>query len=320
MALMRAGTRVHGYVVDRLLGAGGTAEVYAVRHALTGLPYALKVMTGGHLELGARLAREAAVLTSLEHRHVVRCQGFLEVAGRPSLLLELVEGPDLAVWRREDGRVAEVGTLLELFAGVLRGVAAAHEHGLIHRDLKPANVLLAPTPRGLLPKVADFGMAKLLTPEGMREHLTRTGVVMGTLGFMAPEQMVDSKRVDHRGDIWALGCLLYELLTLRPAFPGSDLPLVRKFALRSLYLPPEQVRPDLPQGVPEAVAAALRPEPGDRPQTCGELAALLAPALPGAFDGIGGALPERVGEVETAVLPDPEPTVMPSAWSLDDDG
>src|SRR5690606_12548422 len=111
----------------------------------------------------------------------------------------------------------------EVARGVLKGVRAAHKAGFVHRDLKPGNILMARTDDGFVPKIADFGLAKLVRGDGLSLSRTRTGAMMGTPAYMAPEQFRNAKEVDERADIYALGVILYELCAGRPPYEGDDL-------------------------------------------------------------------------------------------------
>ncbi len=261
------GRRLGEWVVERLLGAGATAEVYRVRRATGGRPFALKVLRSPHPVLLLRLAREARLQARLRHPNVIAAHRLLEVDGAPALLMEYVEGPTLAAFLRSQRpapRQAEA-----LARGLLAGAAAAHAAGLVHRDLKPANVLLdtAAGPGELTPRIADFGLARALAGEPEDEAQpgalsTRTGVALGTPAYMAPEQRLDASRVDARADVWSLGVMLYELLTGRRPSPEGG----------------PAAAPGLAPSWERAILAALQRDPGRRPADAGALLGLLGPA------------------------------------------
>ena len=230
------GRRLGVYHLQALLGAGGMGEVYRARDTRLGRDVAIKILPQvfiSDLDRLARFEREARVLASLNHPNIAAIYGFEDgedvgagfsrLGG--ALVLELVDGETLADrLRRGPVPVAEALSLARQMADALD---AAHERGIVHRDLKPANIKI--TPEGTV-KVLDFGLAKAATGDGAGPDLThsptvtvagtREGVILGTAAYMSPEQ-ARGKPVDKRTDIWAFGCVLYEMLTGRSAF-GRD--------------------------------------------------------------------------------------------------
>jgi serine/threonine protein kinase len=210
------------YHITALLGVGGMGEVYRARDTTLGRDVAIKIlpkMFTGHEERLARFGREARVLASLNHPNIAAIYGVEESDGLRALVLELVEGQTL------DQRLAKGGMQTKEALGLARQIAealeAAHEKGIVHRDLKPSNVKI--TPDGMV-KVLDFGLAKLETPPESIESSapdatdrTRVGAIMGTVAYMSPEQ-ARGQAVDKRSDIWAFGCVLFEMLTGTSAF------------------------------------------------------------------------------------------------------
>ncbi|MDP3716573.1 MAG: protein kinase [Acidobacteriota bacterium] len=226
MTLQR-GTRLGPYEVVSLLGHGGMGEVYRARDERLNRDVAIKVLPqhlAGDIERLARLRREAQVLASLNDPNIAHIHGLEETNGVPALILELVEGSTLAE------RLANSSLPLSEAIGVARqiadGLEAAHEKGVIHRDLKPANVKI--TPDGTV-KLLDFGLAKAVSADGPEPDLsmvttanTEAGVVLGTAAYMSPEQ-ARGRPVDKRTDIWAFGCVLFEMLSGRRPFGGETL-------------------------------------------------------------------------------------------------
>ena len=222
------GAWLGSYEVTARIGAGGMGEVYQARDTKLDRDVALKVLPDAFTSDPDRLARferEAKVLASLNHPNIGHIYGLEEAEGTKALVLELVEGPTLA------DRIAEgpipVDEVLPIAKQIAEALEAAHEQGIIHRDLKPANVKVKAD--GTV-KVLDFGLAKAFQPDSgsepsesptMTAAATRAGVIMGTAAYMAPEQ-AKGKAVDKRADIWAFGCLLYELVTGHRAFAGGD--------------------------------------------------------------------------------------------------
>ena len=216
------GRRIGVYEIRSLLGAGGMGEVYRARDTKLDRDVAIKILPSAFTsdpERLARFEREARLLASLNHPHIAAIYGFEETSGGPALVLELVDGETLAA-RLTKGPIP-ISESVSIARQLVDAFDAAHEHGIVHRDLKPANIII--TPGGDV-KVLDFGLGKASNPdESHSKQLTaetRDGVVLGTAAYMSPEQ-ARGKPVDKRTDIWAFGCVLYEMLTGKPAFPGD---------------------------------------------------------------------------------------------------
>ena len=228
MATLLAGTKIGVYEVVGPLGSGGMGEVYRARDARLKRDVAIKVLPrefAGDAQRMARLEREAQVLASLNHPNIAHIYGVEDAEGSRALVMELVEGETLGE-RIGRGPIA-VEEAAVLAKQIAEGLEYAHDRGIIHRDLKPANVKV--TPEGQV-KILDFGLAKALdveredgdisTSPTISVAATRAGVMLGTAGYMSPEQ-AKGKAVDRRTDIWAFGCVLYEMLTGRAAFDGE---------------------------------------------------------------------------------------------------
>ena len=259
-----AGSRLGSYEIVSALGAGGMGEVYRARDTKLNRDVALKVLPDAFTRDPDRLARfkrEAQVLASLNHPHIGAIYGFEDSGETHALVLELVEGDTLA------DRIARGPIPLDEALPIARQIAealeAAHEQGIIHRDLKPANIKV--TPDGMV-KVLDFGLAKLAHPDAAAgpadvtasptitspAMMTGVGVLLGTAAYMSPEQ-AKGREADKRSDIWAFGCVLYEMLTGRRAFDGEDMTEVLGAVVR--------LEPDweaLPSDVPQPVRTLLQ--------------------------------------------------------------
>ncbi len=294
--MLEPGREVDRYQVQELLGEGGMAEVYLVRHRTLGSLHALKVLKFEMPGLTARLVQEGKVQASLRHPNVVAVTDVIEVSGKPGLVMEYVSGPTLAQW------LASTQPTLEeaegIFLGILAGVAKAHRIGLVHRDLKPGNVLLEVTDEGLVPKVADFGLVKLLDEQGGRTR-TRSGLPMGTPAYMAPEQVRDAASVDQRADVFALGCILYELVVGLPPYDAADALTIFAKLAKGEYSAAESLVPTLPERFRRAIRGALAHDRDDRIADCATLRALFK----------GGA---EASESSAHVVPIRDPVARPT--------
>ena len=287
------------YQVEALLGSGGLADVYRVRHLALGSQHALKVLSWDRASIDRRLLLEGRIQAQLRHPNIVAVTDVLKVEGKAALLLDYVDGPTLEEFLADCEEPLPQEEALDLFAGILAAVVRAHDAGVLHRDLKPQNVLLETVAGRLTPKVADFGLAKVVEDE-LAASNTRTNVTMGTPGYMAPEQVRDAASVDARTDVFALGVLLHEILTAERAFADED----GHTAVTSTL---EDDAPPLPDRVDErvrrTVEAALSRDPDGRPTDARALAErLFSEGDPRRGDvlALGGtplALSPRQGEV-----------------------
>jgi serine/threonine protein kinase len=249
----RIGQRIGGYEIRSLLGVGGMGEVYRARDPKLDRDVAIKILPPGFAADGERLARfqrEARLLASLNHPHIGGIHGFEETSGVPALVLELVDGDTLAQ-RLQKGRL-RVAEALRIARQIADALETAHEHGIVHRDLKPANIKI--TPEGSV-KVLDFGLAKELQRadrDFQTSALSHDGLIVGTPAYMSPEQARGTS-VDRRADIWAFGCVLYEMLTGRVAFAAATVTDTLAAVLDR--------EPDwslLPDGTPASIRRLLR--------------------------------------------------------------
>jgi serine/threonine protein kinase len=283
---LNPGFRLGAYEVLSLLGAGGMGEVYRARDTTLNRDVALKVLPvlfANDPDRLGRFKREAHVLAALNHPHIGSIYGFEESAGISALVLELVEGPTLA------DHVARGALPLEDASSIAQQIAdaleAAHEHGIIHRDLKPSNIKVRAD--GAV-KVLDFGLAKALDPMATPSDAslsptltspaaTRLGVILGTAAYMSPEQ-ARGKPVDKRADVWAFGCVLYEMLTGRRAFAGDD---VSETLARVIEREPDwnALNATAPPTIARLVRRCLQKNPHDRLRDIGDARLELREAL-----------------------------------------
>jgi serine/threonine protein kinase len=306
---LSTGAKLGSYEIVSPLGAGGMGEVYRARDTRLGREVALKVLPTAFAsdpERMARFQREAQVLASLNHPRIGAIYGFEDSNGVRALVMELIEGPTLAD-RIARGAIP-VDEALPLAREIAEALEAAHDRGIVHRDLKPANVKI--TPDGNV-KVLDFGLAKAVEGDVSSTDIqnsptisrmaTQAGIILGTAAYMSPEQ-AKGKSVDRRTDIWAFGCVLYEMLTAKHAFEGETVTDTLAAVIRG--------EPDwtlLPAPTPQAVRnllqRCLKKDPKQRLQSIGEARITLDEVL-------SGSRQEMAPIQESQVLPRAKPSPM----------
>ena len=267
------------YRVERVLGRGGMGVVYAAHHLLLSQPVALKMMLP-EVALGpeavTRFVNEARAAARLESSHVARVLDVALEGGTPFLVLELLEGSDLAALSRASGPLPPA-TVVDWLMAAMEAVAEAHSVGIVHRDLKPSNLFLAKRKGGTTIKVLDFGISKVIAGHDEGGVSTASNAVLGSPFYMSPEQLRATKAVDGRTDVWSLGVIAYELLTGALPYEGAN--VVELFAAIHEHdpRPLRELRPELPQALEGAVLGCLRRVPSERWSSVRELAAALAP-------------------------------------------
>ncbi|SHI14556.1 serine/threonine protein kinase [Streptomyces sp. 3214.6] len=338
------------YRLTRRLGRGGMAEVFAAEDVRLGRTVAVKLLRADLAEdpvSKARFTREAQSVAGLNHHAIVAVydsgEDFVGGQSVPYIVMEIVEGRtirDLLLNAEAPGPEQA----LIIVSGVLEALAYSHQHGIVHRDIKPANVII--THNGAV-KVMDFGIARAL--HGASTTMTQTGMVMGTPQYLSPEQAL-GKAVDHRSDLYATGCLLYELLALRPPFTGETPLSVVYQHVQDIPVPPSQTSDgECPPELDGLVMRSLAKDPDDRFQTAEEMRGLVqyglqmlydqgghtgtwntGPVGPvgavGAHDGRGTpsggfasttVLPHGVDGSSTSQIPQP---ILPTGYGGGDDG
>ena len=251
------------YRVLRLLGEGGMGAVYEAENTWTRRRVALKVMSGGtheDAEFARRFMQEAQTAARLRHPNIVDVldMGQDEASGEIFIVQELLVGRDLGRHLSDVGMLTP-GEAIGLLTPVMEALVATHAIGVVHRDLKPDNIFLAETPRGVVPTLIDFGIAKVVSDDGSM-HRTRTGMLMGTPYYMSPEQARGDSTLDARSDVWSIGVVLYELLSGTRPFQAAN---ANSVIAKIIYEPPQPVAvaaPHLPRELTEVVMRAVHPD------------------------------------------------------------
>jgi serine/threonine-protein kinase len=250
------------YRIDGRLGEGGMGIVLRAHHLLLDQPVALKILRP---EIAARptavtrFLNEARAALRIQSPHVGRVIDVGSAATGPFIVLELLDGVDLSRLLEGNGPLPVV-TAVDYVLQALEAVAEAHALGIVHRDLKPANLFLARRASGGgMIKVLDFGISKLplLTPSGAAPDVTLSNTILGSPRYMSPEQVLDAKNVDGRADVWAIGIILYELLTGKVPFSGATGRSLLEEVLSAPIPSPSTLRPDLPPGLEEVILRCL---------------------------------------------------------------
>jgi serine/threonine protein kinase len=301
------------YVVLAKLGSGGMGMVFKARLRDGGPEVALKLLppsASKHPQAVLRFRREAAILEKLDHPNIVSSHDIGAYNGVHYLVMDYVEGSDLDKVVRSGGPL-KVVKAVDCVIQAARGLAAAHERGIVHRDIKPANLLLEA--KGVV-RILDLGLARItqgddtIDGQASAPSLTASGIIMGTVDFLPPEQSDDSKRADHRADIYSLGCTLHYLLTGKPPYSGET--LMQKLVAHHQKPIPSLVeaRPDVPPEIDAIFRTMLAKAPDDRPQSMLEVVKKLEAwrewngggKTLRVFDQAGGSKPEGSGKPSMA--------------------
>ena len=277
--------RIGDYEVETKIGSGGFATVFRVRSVRDGARYALKVLDPEHRKHEDRRMRfldEARIQAQrLDHPNIVKVVEIVSTAQVAGLILEYVDGGDLDDLISSRSELPTYAEFLELALPLLDALGHAHRNGIIHRDLKPANILIAEIDGVRVPKVTDFGVAKVLN-DSAKKQVTATRAQIGTLGYMSPEQIKSPRDVTHESDIFSLGAVLYELAVGSEPFAGGSDYEVMDNVVNARYRRAVVTIRHLPESVAEAIDRALSPAPGSRFDSCGAFArALCSPASAG---------------------------------------
>lgn len=305
------------------LGSGGMGRVYRAIHPRLGRTQAVKILHADRLqnaEAVARFYQEIAAIGRLNHPNIVAAHHADEYGGIPYLVMEYVEGQSLSQLIRRmktEGQSLSVGSAVNLILQAATGMAYAHAQGILHRDLKPSNLLI--DGKGLV-RVSDLGLARIRTPRDAGEHhsltseLTAENTMMGTLDFMAPEQLRDSKSVDERADVYALAATLFYLLTQREVYPTGTSDVVSKItSILNDPLPTVRaLRSDVPKGLDRVLARALAKDVNQRIGSMPELIQLLSPWSEELTDFLSGGETKKSVDSDLQVKPGRRP---PRRWA-----
>ncbi len=270
------------YRVERIIGQGGMGLVVEARHIALDERVALKFLLpeyAQHPEAATRFIREARAAAKIKSEHVARVSdvGNLD-SGAPYMMMEFLEGADLSQTLEKLG-VLPVEDAIDYIIQGCEAIAEAHTHGIVHRDLKPANLFLSKRPDGTpIVKVLDFGISKVIG--GAVDNLTKTTAAMGSALYMSPEQMQQTRAVDHRTDIYALGIALYELLAGKQPYYADTLPQLCAEILTGTPTPIRTTRPEIPEELAQVMEKAYARDKGQRYQSIADLVIALAPFAP----------------------------------------
>jgi len=256
------------YRVVDFLGLGGMGEVYRAVHSKIGRVAAVKVLTQGTQSAGfvERFFNEARIQASLQHPNVATLYDFCEVGGQPCIIMEYVDGQTIAERIAAYRAPLPLSETVYVFEKVCEAIEYVHRHGVIHRDIKSNNIKISAEGKV---KLLDFGIAK---EQNTRQQLTQVGSVIGTLQYLAPE-LIRGGTADASGDVWALGVLLYEMVTGRVPFEAETVGDLCDRIGRVQYTPPAQLNPGVPREVAAVIARCLRKNPQERYRTASELLA-----------------------------------------------
>jgi serine/threonine protein kinase len=306
LTMIDVGQTVGNYNVTAKLGEGGMGVVFLAEHPVIGRKAALKVVHprfGSNPEMVARFVTEAKLVNQIGHEHIVDVTDFGETAeGDTYFIMEYLDGESLAERIERDGLFSPERALF-IAAQVADALRASHEHDVVHRDVKPDNIYLVTRGEDKdFVKVLDFGLAKLLHSDEVPSFKSRTGSVMGTPYYMAPEQCEGKPSIDQRADIYSLGVILFEMLTGKIPFGGDS---YGEIMVKQVTMRPPAARslvPDLPASLDLILFRALAKDPAQRFQTMGELRdALLDPEAYAASAPAEAVLDDLSGRARTAM-------------------
>lgn len=257
------------YEIVRYLGEGGAGCVYLAEHTGLGHYVAIKTLYGRFVRdnsMRERFLEEGIIQANLKHKNIVQVHDRVDEPGFCAFIMEYVGGSSLDRYLRDRPPTIDIADMTRLFCEVLEGASYAHARSVVHRDIKPANILLSVEEGVVTPKLTDFGIAKILS--GQRH--TETGTAMGTIYYAPPEQLVDARSVDHRADVYALGCTFFEMLSGRVPFDGATVFNIMKQHIEAPRPDVCSLNPAVSQGLSVTLRKAMAIDPAQRFQSASE--------------------------------------------------
>jgi serine/threonine-protein kinase len=314
------------YRVEEIIGIGGMGAVVAARHLELGARVAIKVLLpqSRDAESIRRFSAEARAMFNLKSEHVAKVQDVGKLAnGAPFMVMEYLVGTDLGTFLAQNGALAPIDAV-HFVLQACEAVAEAHSLGIVHRDIKPQNLFLARRVDGsACIKVLDFGISRVPGQPGEQTRITHSSAVMGTPLYMSPEQLHSTTSADSRSDIWALGVVLYELLTRKVPFEAPSAPALYALLLHSTAVSPSAIDPRIPEELSLVVMKCLERDRDRRYASVAELAKLLEPFAPESMSGAGTRLEAVHQQTVERALPaalDPTVAVSPLATQANWEG
>lgn len=267
---MQAGEQVGKYILERKLGEGGMAQVWQARHIDLGKLVAIKCLSTRfttNAEFEQRFLSEGRRQAALRHPNIVEVVDFLAIGDDRFLIMEYIEGQSVTALQKRVGGPLPLEVVDSISQDITMALDHAHKRGLVHRDVKPSNIMLDETGKAYL---TDFGIAVAVG----EDRLTRTGMAVGTVHYMSPEQIARPREIDHRTDVYSFGCVLYEMLTGRPPFISAEGDT--EFTIMNGHLtqappPLQSLNPAVPASLEPVVQKCLAKDPAARFATCEEL-------------------------------------------------
>jgi serine/threonine-protein kinase len=261
--------------VLELLGRGGMAEVYKGRHPRLDRTVAIKILPASlasDQDFRQRFEREAKAIANLRHPNIVQMFDFGDIEGLYYMVMEYIDGTDLSKHMSKTGAM-DLSQIQPILSDLASALDYAHTQGVVHRDVKPSNVLLQENTNAagqtkLSAVLTDFGIVKIL---GSDTGATETGMMMGTLDYMAPEQIRVSRKIDGRADVYAVGVMLYRMVTGELPFKGEHPSTIMLAHLQDPPPDPREVVPDLPEHIADAILRAMAKDPNERFDTMSEM-------------------------------------------------
>jgi len=257
------------YTIIKKLGAGGMGDVYRAQDTKLDEEVAIKVINSNSVtdESLAWFKQEVKLTRKLSHPNIIRLHDLMEVPGLVFITMEYVEGTDLRdILDKEKNRQMKLERAVRIITQCCDALHIAHDVGVIHRDIKPQNIMISGGDRDIV-KILDFGLAKMADTKG----LSKTGLAYGTPNYMSPEQIRGKKNIDHRIDIYALGCVFFELLTGKLPFDDEEMVQIFLKHLNETPPPPRKINPDIPEKAERIILKCIEKDPARRFQTCSEL-------------------------------------------------